>query len=101
MNAQSTSASARASEGAKSAAEHDKRGPHPTIILDLGSASKKRVDQLRKGQGKLMARVDEALEDLRSAGTVGEAVQPVVLIVKQRSKLRSLKPLDLLPIKLK
>jgi len=101
MNAQSTSAAAKASEGAKSATEHDKPRSHPTIILDLGSASKKRVDQLRKGQGKLMGRVDEALEDLRSAGTVGEAAQPIVVIVKQRSKLRSLKPLDLLPIKLK
>jgi Family of unknown function (DUF6200) len=101
MNAQSTSASAKAPEGAKSTTEHDGPRPHPTIILDLGRASKKRVDQLRKGRGKLMARVDEALEDLRSAGTVGEAAQPVVLIVKQRSKLRSLKPLDLLPMKLK
>jgi len=101
MNAQSSSTSAKASESAKSAAEHDRPRSHPTIILDLGSASKKRVDQLRKGQGKLQARLDDALADLRSAGTVGEAAQPIVVIVKQRSKLRSLKPLDLLPIKLK
>jgi hypothetical protein len=101
MNAQSSSASAKTAEGAKSAAEHRHPGAHPTIILDLGSASKKRVDLLRKGRGKLMAEVDSALDELRSAGTVGETAQPVVVIVKQKVKLRSLKPLDLLPVKLK
>ena len=74
---------------------------HPLVILDLGTASRKRVDLLRAGRGKLMAEVSRALADPRPAGAAGAAVRPVVVIVKQRRKPRVPRPLDLLPFKLR
>jgi hypothetical protein len=77
--------------------------PHPpsTIILDLGAASKKRVDQLRAGRGRLMAEVCRALAELRPAGNAASAARAVVVIVEQRRKRRARRPLlDLLPFKL-
>lgn len=68
-------------------------GPSP-VILDLGKHRRKRIKQLRRGGGKLMDDVNDALEELRTAGTLGAASQPVVIIVRQkRRKRKSLFPL--------
>ena len=60
-----------------------KSGP---VIIDLGRKKRKAVKLLRKGQGKLMDDVRDAIDELSSAGTVKEGAQPVIIIVERRPK---------------
>jgi hypothetical protein len=66
--------------------------PSP-IVLDLGKQRRKRVRQLRRGEGKLMSEIIDALEELKLAGTLSASAQPVVVVVQQkRRKMKSLIP---------
>ena len=58
------------------------------LLLDLGTKSKKNVRKLRKGRGKLMSRINGAIEDLKTEGEIGENSQVVVVVVKQRERKR-------------
>lgn len=60
------------------------------VIVDLGKKKKKAIKRLRRGEGSLMTRVNELLAQLRSAGTVSSSAQPVIVLVKQRSRRRLL-----------
>ncbi len=63
--------------------------PPAPIIVDLGKKDRKQVRKLRKGKpGRLMNRVEEAIEHLRENGAISEGVQPIVVIVKQRERRR-------------
>jgi len=76
-------------------------GQHrPTIILDLGSASKKEIDRLREGRGALMQDVESAIEGIRQAGDLPESTVPVVVVVKQKRKKMPVSPLDFLPVRI-
>ncbi|MEM1168614.1 MAG: hypothetical protein AAGJ08_05910 [Cyanobacteria bacterium P01_H01_bin.35] len=55
-----------------------------TIILDFGSAEKDDIKDLRYGQGKIFKKVAKAIEQLKDAGEIGENVQPVIAIIKQK-----------------
>ena len=67
--------------------------PSP-VIVDLGKHRRKQIKRLRRGEGKLMDDVNNTLEEMRTAGTLSAASQPVVIIVRQRRrKLKSLLPL--------
>ena len=57
--------------------------------VDLGTKRRKRVKQLRDGRGKLMDRVREVVEELRTEGTLAANAQPVLVIIRQRRKKRS------------
>ena len=48
-----------------SVAEALPRNP-PPVIVDLGSKSRKAIKKLKRGRGKLMADVDQAVEQVRS-----------------------------------
>lgn len=61
-----------------------KPGP---VIIDLGEQSQKRVKQLRKGQGKLLEQVNEAIRQLTAAGKLSGSAQPVVVVVREESSL--------------
>lgn len=56
----------------------------PTVIIDLGRHSKKRVKKLRKGAGRLMTDVEAAIDELRERGVVAEGAQPVVVLVREQ-----------------
>jgi hypothetical protein len=58
----------------------------PTVIIDLGRQTPKRVKKLRKGGGRLMTDVEAAIADLRERGVVAENAQPVVVIVREREE---------------
>jgi len=58
------------------------------VFIDLGKKRKKDVRQLRKGGGKLVQTIDETLEELRNAGTIGASAQTVVVVVRQKSRPR-------------
>jgi hypothetical protein len=57
-----------------------------TLLLDLGSKSRKQVKKLRKGKGSLMQRVSATIEQLREDDELSPSADVVVVIVKQKSK---------------
>jgi len=56
-----------------------------TVVLDLGKQKSKRVKQLRKGKGRLMEDVYDAIEELQESGVISAGAQPVVVIVERKS----------------
>lgn len=64
-----------------------KNGQPPTpLIIDLGTKSRKNIKRLRKGRGRLMAQVEDCLEDLKDTGEVARNAQPILVVVKQKRK---------------
>ena len=57
-----------------------------TIILDLGSASKDDITDLRYGEGKLFKKIAKVIEQLKQSGDISEDAQPVIAIVKKKSE---------------
>ncbi len=60
------------------------------IIVDIGKKRKKQIKQLREGRGKLMDEVEGLLEELRASGSISASAQPVVIVVREKPKARSL-----------
>lgn len=57
------------------------------IVIDLGKKNNKQVRKLRKGKpGRLMNRVEEAIEHLRENGAMAADTQPVVIVIRQKKK---------------
>jgi hypothetical protein len=56
------------------------------IIIDLGKKSRKKIKRLRRGEGTLMDDVGQAIQELRSTGKISSSAQPVVVIVRQKSR---------------
>lgn len=63
------------------------------IIIGLGKSRRKQVKRLRKGRGKLMGDVIEALDELKEADSIAANAQPVVFVVQQRRGRRRAKRL--------
>ena len=60
------------------------------LVVDIGKKPKKQIKELREGRGKLMDEVTRVIEELRSAGSISAAAEPVVVVVKQKRKARPL-----------
>jgi hypothetical protein len=56
-------------------------------VLDLGEQKKKRVKKLRKGEGRLMEKVEDAIADLQAEGVLEAKVQTVVVVVREEFSL--------------
>ncbi|MBX9593275.1 MAG: hypothetical protein K2X46_02840 [Roseomonas sp.] len=56
-------------------------------VLDLGEHSRKRVRRLRRGEGKLMDKVEDAIAALHDEGVLDATVQTVVVVVRQEQRL--------------
>jgi hypothetical protein len=55
------------------------------IVIDLGKYKKKSIKRLRQGkQGKLINDVQDCLEELRSNDVISGAVQPIVIVVREK-----------------
>jgi hypothetical protein len=52
-------------------------------VIDLGKHSKKRIRRLRRGQGRLMERVEDAVTALHDDGVLTGNAQTVVVVVRQ------------------
>lgn len=64
------------------------------VIIDLGKRRRKQVKKLRRGEGKLLNDINGAVEELRTAGTLGADAQPVIVVVREkRGKTKSMFPL--------
>jgi hypothetical protein len=59
------------------------------IVVDRGKHRRKSIRQLRRGEGPLMDDVRGCVEELKSAGTIAAAAQPLVIIVRQRRRKRA------------
>lgn len=56
-----------------------------SIVVDLGKRKRKDVKRLRKGSGKLMARIDDLLGEMRSGGTLEAGARTVIVVVEKKS----------------
>ena len=56
------------------------------VVVDLGKQRRKRVKQLRRGEGRLMDEINASIEELRIAGGLGADAQPVVVIVREKRR---------------
>ena len=56
------------------------------IIIDLGKKKRKRVKRLRKGRGRLVDNVYDAVDRLRERGEIAADAQPVIVIVRQKRR---------------
>ena len=58
----------------------------PPIVLDLGKQRRKRIRDLRRGEGRLMDEITASIEELRTAGALAADAQAVVVIVRERRR---------------
>ena len=68
----------------------DHSTPNAPIVVDIGTKRRKQIKQLREGRGKLMEEIAGVIEELRTAGSIAAGAQPVVVVVKQKNRNRSL-----------
>jgi hypothetical protein len=64
----------------------DTNGQHPMVVVDIGKKSKKAIKQLRRGEGKLLPRVEEVTDEIRAGLAPGESMPTVVIVVKEKPK---------------
>jgi hypothetical protein len=55
-------------------------------IVDLGRRSKKQIKRLRKGQGRLLDRVEQTVDQLKADNEIDAKSEVVVVVVKQKDK---------------
>ena len=56
------------------------------LVLDLGKRKKRQVRALRRGEGPLMEDVLQTVEQLKMAGTIKDEVQPLIIVVREKSR---------------
>jgi hypothetical protein len=62
--------------------------PAQRIVIDLGRHKKKRIRDLRKGEGRLMADLTAEIEALVESGVLPKDQPPVVFVVRQKRDRR-------------
>jgi hypothetical protein len=63
----------------------------PVVVVDLGTKSKKAIDNLKGGKGRIMDEVEEAIERVRSHLPVADQnkqILPIVLIYRRKRRQR-------------
>jgi hypothetical protein len=58
------------------------------VVVDLGKKKAKLLKQLRQGKGKLINDVKQCVNELAASGVVSGAIQPVIVVVSERSANR-------------
>jgi len=62
----------------------EKAGSSKIVVVDLGDVqSETQVSGLRRGQGKLISRVERIVDDLVDSGTLKSGAQTVVVVVRE------------------
>ncbi len=56
-------------------------------IIDLGEHSRKRVRRLKRGKGRLMEKVEDAIADLKHQGVLSADAQTLVVLVREEMSL--------------
>lgn len=52
-------------------------------VIDLGEHSRNRIRRLRRGEGRLMEKVEDAVAALQESGVLASNAQTVVVVVQQ------------------
>ena len=55
-----------------------------TVILEMTSASKDDIKDLRRSEGKVLNRISKTIQSLKESGQVSDNVQPIIVIFKQK-----------------
>ena len=58
------------------------------LVLDIGKKKKKALKRLRRGEGKLMEKVQAAVDEARASAPPDEAPPTVIVIARQKRKRR-------------
>lgn len=58
------------------------------LLIDLGKHRRKHIRRLRRGEGKLMAEINETLADLEATRAPGAEPRQVIVIVTQKRRRR-------------
>jgi len=56
------------------------------VVVDIGKRKRKQVRDLKKGSGKLVGRIEEAVAQMKTNGTLDPAAQTVVVIVEKKRR---------------
>lgn len=56
------------------------------IVIDLGKKKRKQVNQLRKGKGRLMRKVQRIIEELQAYGDLPDASRPIIIIAEKKPR---------------
>ena len=59
-------------------------------VVDLGRRSKKQIKRLRKGEGRLLNRVEQTVDQLKAENEIDAKSEVVVVVVKQKDKKKRL-----------
>jgi hypothetical protein len=59
-------------------------------VVDLGRRSKKQIKRLRKGEGRLLDRVEQTVGQLKADKEIDPKSEVVVVVVKQKDKRKGL-----------
>jgi hypothetical protein len=60
------------------------------VIVDLGRRKRSSVRRLCQGEGPLVDELKGCLEELKASGAISATAQPVVLVIRERAKRRSI-----------
>jgi hypothetical protein len=65
--------------------------PHGVVcVVDLGEHSRKRIRKLRRGEGRLMEKVEDVIADLGEQGVLSATAQTIVVVVRQEPSIGGL-----------
>jgi hypothetical protein len=59
-------------------------------VVDLGEHTRRAIKKLRRGEGRLMDKVEDAILSLREEGILGASSQAVVVVVREESRIESM-----------
>ncbi|MBV8305413.1 MAG: hypothetical protein JOZ04_14475 [Acidimicrobiia bacterium] len=62
----------------------------PIVVVDLGRRSRKQVKRLRRGEGRLMERVDQTIDQLRAEKEIDPNSEVVVFVVKEKDRRKGI-----------
>ena len=62
------------------------------IILDLGKKKRSLIRQLCNGEGPLIDEVNGCIEELQASGSISTDAQPIVIVIREKARPRSLFP---------
>jgi hypothetical protein len=64
--------------------ETERQNKLPLVVVELSRRrSPEQVRRMRKGRGRLLIDIEDAVEELVKAGTIKSGTQPVVVVVRE------------------
>lgn len=77
---------------AKTVAESagEPRNGNELCIVEMGEYSRKQIKRMRKGEGKLLSKVEQVIQNMKDDGILASGSNTVVLVVREEVTLRSL-----------